>query len=567
MSATPESTHPPAGWYADPSGQSRWRYWDGGRWTSHVHGSPAGRPGLPPPPGSPSATPSPTGAQPLPDGVLGDILGNIMRMAEDQARAGAAEAEPLRGRFLARPDDPPPSETDHVSAVWVGLAVVVAAAAVVFAVAALFPTEAENTPDQNLSGIIQPAFAALAIALVPLSLYLWERYWLIVDTPTTEVAGAYPGLCEMTGRAQAVQAPVHSWFTNTPCVWYRAEIERRQRSGKSTKWVGVWNRQEGERSFFLTDPSGHVRVDKTGIYPGKRTLLSKTLDSGTRIVETGLAVGDWLYVLGPVRLDEQGLLAVTKKRSKVRKILRPPFWVAQSHESKLIGRLRWAAAATTALAIAAAMIFTMLDVVPGDDPEFATETVLREGSILPGALAVGGLFLALFVLAYVWRLWNRLVALREQARFGWSLIGTAVTQRHDVVGRLVTIVGASAHHEQLSQQAAAAARAVLPEAEEAAAVQATVAVDTRERAQVVARTEAYPDLKVAENFALLFDTLVALENRIAAHRRFYNDAVTVLRDQTGTFPGIILRRPVLRGSEPALLEFDLPHEPVAVELA
>jgi hypothetical protein len=27
---------PPAGWYADPSGATRWRWWDGVTWTSHI---------------------------------------------------------------------------------------------------------------------------------------------------------------------------------------------------------------------------------------------------------------------------------------------------------------------------------------------------------------------------------------------------------------------------------------------------------------------------------------------------------------------------------------------------
>lgn len=30
----------PAGWYADPQFPSRWRYWDGARWTEHVSGGP-----------------------------------------------------------------------------------------------------------------------------------------------------------------------------------------------------------------------------------------------------------------------------------------------------------------------------------------------------------------------------------------------------------------------------------------------------------------------------------------------------------------------------------------------
>jgi hypothetical protein len=34
--AAPQPAGPPPGWYADPSGQARVRYWDGAAWTSHI---------------------------------------------------------------------------------------------------------------------------------------------------------------------------------------------------------------------------------------------------------------------------------------------------------------------------------------------------------------------------------------------------------------------------------------------------------------------------------------------------------------------------------------------------
>ncbi|HMA46862.1 MAG TPA: phospholipid scramblase-related protein [Frankiaceae bacterium] len=43
---------PPAGWYADPSGQHAYRYWDGSRWTEQVQqavAAPGPGPGQPPP--------------------------------------------------------------------------------------------------------------------------------------------------------------------------------------------------------------------------------------------------------------------------------------------------------------------------------------------------------------------------------------------------------------------------------------------------------------------------------------------------------------------------------------
>ncbi|HEX8073426.1 MAG TPA: DUF2510 domain-containing protein, partial [Thermoleophilaceae bacterium] len=34
--AAPEAGGPPAGWYPDPQGQARLRYWDGGAWTEQT---------------------------------------------------------------------------------------------------------------------------------------------------------------------------------------------------------------------------------------------------------------------------------------------------------------------------------------------------------------------------------------------------------------------------------------------------------------------------------------------------------------------------------------------------
>lgn len=35
----PGLTAPPAGWYPDPGGWTRWRWWDGARWTGHTAGA------------------------------------------------------------------------------------------------------------------------------------------------------------------------------------------------------------------------------------------------------------------------------------------------------------------------------------------------------------------------------------------------------------------------------------------------------------------------------------------------------------------------------------------------
>ena len=41
-SQSPTAAPPPPGWYPDPQDATRWRYWDGYRWTEHTSGSSGG---------------------------------------------------------------------------------------------------------------------------------------------------------------------------------------------------------------------------------------------------------------------------------------------------------------------------------------------------------------------------------------------------------------------------------------------------------------------------------------------------------------------------------------------
>ena len=54
--------------------------------------------------------------------------------------------------------------------------------------------------------------------------------------------------------------------------------------------------------------------------------------------------------------------------------------------------------------------------------------------------------------------------------------------------------------------------------------------------EVLARVEAYPDLKASQNFLDLQDELTNTEDRIAAARRFYNGNVRAYNTRVATFP-------------------------------
>ena len=52
--------------------------------------------------------------------------------------------------------------------------------------------------------------------------------------------------------------------------------------------------------------------------------------------------------------------------------------------------------------------------------------------------------------------------------------------------------------------------------------------------------ESYPDLKTNPNYQQLYDTLIALEDKIAHDRHFYNDNATEYRTLVENFPHSII---------------------------
>lgn len=150
--------------------------------------------------------------------------------------------------------------------------------------------------------------------------------------------------------------------------------------------------------------------------------------------------------------------------------------------------------------------------------------------------------LALFVMAVLVVLFNRLVAARNQVRAAWSDIDVQLTRRHDLVPQLVAAVQGYAVHER-------ATLALVAELRTRAMAAASLADKARlegELAQQVQRVlalqEAYPDLKASDNFLALQRDLVDVEDHLQYARRFYNGAVRELNNRVETFPSLLVAR-------------------------
>ncbi len=139
----------------------------------------------------------------------------------------------------------------------------------------------------------------------------------------------------------------------------------------------------------------------------------------------------------------------------------------------------------------------------------------------------GWIILGAIVVLVLWAItiYNGLVALRQRANQAFADIDVQLKQRHDLIPNLVETVKGYASHERGTLEAVVQARNA---AIAAPGVEQKVAAEnmlTSALRQLFALSEAYPDLKANTNFQQLQTELADIENKLAASRRFFNNAV------------------------------------------
>ena len=148
--------------------------------------------------------------------------------------------------------------------------------------------------------------------------------------------------------------------------------------------------------------------------------------------------------------------------------------------------------------------------------------------------------LAVFVVLVA--LFNRLVRDRNQVTTAWSDVDVQLQRRHDLIPRLVTIVGAYAAHEAGVLQRVSAER---QRARAAHGPHARGEIEQeldRDLVQLVALAEDYPELKASDTFMTLHTQLVAVENDLQSARRFYNGSVRQYNNRVEQFPHLLVAR-------------------------
>ena len=158
--------------------------------------------------------------------------------------------------------------------------------------------------------------------------------------------------------------------------------------------------------------------------------------------------------------------------------------------------------------------------------------------------ALTWIIIGVIVALVVWiiSIYNGLVAMRQRVNQAFADIDVQTKQRHDLIPNLVETVKGYAAHERGTLEAVVQARNAAITAQ-SGGVQAQAAAEnvlTGALRQLFALSEAYPDLKANQNFQQLQAELSDIENKIAAARRFFNNAVQEYNTGIQQFPAVLM---------------------------
>lgn len=150
------------------------------------------------------------------------------------------------------------------------------------------------------------------------------------------------------------------------------------------------------------------------------------------------------------------------------------------------------------------------------------------------------------VAALLWLVatYNGLVTLRSRTAQAFGDIDVQLKQRHDLVPNLVETVRGYAAHERGTLDAVIQARNAASTAQGPGEVAQSEGALQASLGRLVALGESYPDLKANANFQALQAELSQIEDKLAAARRFFNNAVAEYNAAIAAVPAVLFAGPL-----------------------
>ena len=153
--------------------------------------------------------------------------------------------------------------------------------------------------------------------------------------------------------------------------------------------------------------------------------------------------------------------------------------------------------------------------------------------------------LGVIVVLVLWiiMIYNGLIAMRQRVSQSFADIDVQLRQRHDLIPNLIETVKGYAAHERGTLDDVIKARNAAMGAQGTADKAAAENMLSGALGRLIALGEAYPNLKANANFQQLQTELGDLENKLAASRRFFNNAVQEYNTGIQQFPAALLAGP------------------------
>jgi len=147
-----------------------------------------------------------------------------------------------------------------------------------------------------------------------------------------------------------------------------------------------------------------------------------------------------------------------------------------------------------------------------------------------------------FIVLLLVALYNRIIALVQSRKNAFSDIDVQLKLRHDLIPNLIeTVKGYAAHEKGVFEKVTETRAAAMRGGSIRDRVQAEGALGAA-MMNLMAVAENYPQLKADSSFLKLQAELSDIENKIAAARRFFNNATNEYNTAIQQFPAVLIAR-------------------------
>ena len=173
-----------------------------------------------------------------------------------------------------------------------------------------------------------------------------------------------------------------------------------------------------------------------------------------------------------------------------------------------------------------------------------------------------GVLAVVFVLGTIIGTYNKFRRLKNKVKQSKSTIDVYLTKRFDLIPNLVECVKAYSKYEESTFTKVVELRNSYDKNKDIVEAEKTYV----EFDNLIARVEAYPELKASEQFLNLQVNLQKIEDELQAARRLYNGDVTLYNTAIESFPSSILAKIFSFKKENVFEIEDAKRENVKVEI-